>query len=81
MEKIKKEDIEKIMKEIEKTTEKFTRELMFTEKGKKFANQLDEKICENFGFTPKTDKDPSNNITHTDVCNRNSFDSTNIKNL
>ena len=74
MEKIKKEDIEKIMKEIEKTTEKFTRELMFTEKGKKFANQLDEKICENFGLIPKTDKVPSTNIAHADGCNRNGFD-------
>jgi hypothetical protein len=57
MEKIPNESLENIMKEIEEASEKYTKELLSTEHGKKFLAQLDEKIVTNLGLAPKTSKD------------------------
>jgi len=57
MEKIPKNSLEDIKKEIEEANKKYTKELLTTERGKKFLAQLDEKIVTNLGLAPKTSKD------------------------
>jgi CHASE3 domain sensor protein len=68
MEKIPKESLEQIMKEIEASTEKKTLELMENEDGKKLKNIVERKTKESVGVLPKIDEssDASNNVIGDD---------------
>jgi len=56
MEKIPKESLEQIMKEIEARTEKKALELMKGSDGTKIKNIIESKVKENLGILPKIDE-------------------------
>lgn len=63
MEKIPKESLEQIMKEIEASTEKKTLELMKGSDGTKIKNIIESKVKENLGILPKIDESKDSSVS------------------
>ena len=72
MEKIPKESLEQIMKEIEAATEKKTLELLAGEDGKKLKTIVERKTKESVGILPKINEssDASENVVSPDFKNK-----------
>jgi hypothetical protein len=65
MEKMSQESLEKIMKEIEATTEKKTLELLQSSDGKTLTNFVEKKAKETLGVLPKIDESTSDSSGNT----------------